>query len=379
MNVRLKPGEWSAEHPGTTSIRVLRARRRVGVRAEPAVRLAALGVALAAALLLVPAAHSGDLEFQGDVAVLAPLGAEIERLAAGARGTVGVAALHLESGRAVFLNGEERFPMASTYKVPIAVEVLSQVDAGQRSLDDLVEIRPQDIVDTHGAIRDYLFHSGAKLTVLDHLELMLRLSDNIATDLLLEVAGGGGQVTARMKAAGVSGIRVDRSTRQYIGTWLGRAIDGEDDLIPAEEFNPLVGGDGPSTDEMAKLNSAFNADPRDTATPKAMAALLEGIWRGSVLSKKSTALLIDIMKRCETGANRLSGALPPGAVVAHKTGTIGQTTNDVGVIYLPGDAGHVVAVVFIKESELETSEAREPTIAQIARAAHDFFLLQPRP
>ena len=80
------------------------------------------------------------------------------------------------------------------------------------------------------------------------------------------------------------------------------------------------------------------------------------------------------MYRCQTGAARLKGALPPGTPVAHKTGTIGETTNDVGIIDLPGDAGHVVTVVYIKESKLENNAAMEPVIAQIARAVHDYFV-----
>jgi beta-lactamase class A len=59
--------------------------------------------------------------------------------------------------------------------------------------------------------------------------------------------------------------------------------------------------------------------------------------------------------------------------VAHKTGTIGGTTNDVGIVTLPNGAGHVVTVVLVKESELEVPE-RELTIAHIARAIHDYFL-----
>ena len=267
-------------------------------------------VLFTASLVWASSASAVQLEYVGDEAALRPLGREIARLASEARGTVGVAAVHLESGRAVFFNGNDRFPMASTYKVPIAVEVLAQVDAGERALDDLVPLRTQDIVDTAGAIRAYL-NAGSQLTIRDLLELMLRLSDNIATDLLLEEVGGGSVVTDRMHATGVSDIRVDRSTRQIIGNWLGRPTDGAEGWIPGDEFNGLVAPErlaGLDADELSRLNAAFNADPRDTATPKAMAALLQNIWQRSSLSEASSALLIDIMERCETGENRLKGA-----------------------------------------------------------------------
>ena len=63
-------------------------------------------------------------------------------------------------------------------------------------------------------------------------------------------------------------------------------------------------------------------------------------------------------------------------MVAHKTGTIGRTTNDVGILYLPSDAGHVVMVAFVKESDDPVPE-REKAIAEAARAAHDYFLFVP--
>jgi beta-lactamase class A len=79
------------------------------------------------------------------------------------------------------------------------------------------------------------------------------------------------------------------------------------------------------------------------------------------------------MRRCETGAARIKGILPPGTEVRHKTGTIGGTTNDVGIITLPGEAGHVALAVFVKSSRRPSTDV-EPVIAQIARAVYDYFL-----
>ena len=123
----------------------------------------------------------------------------------------------------------------------------------------------------------------------------------------------------------------------------------------------------------AEAARAFEADMRDTSTPRGMADLLARVWTGKALSESSSALLVDIMERCETGLNRLKGLLPEGTVVAHKTGTIGRTANDVGIVTLPGDAGHVIVVAFVKASELD-EPARERAIAEVARAAHDYFL-----
>ena len=107
-----------------------------------------------------------------------------------------------------------------------------------------------------------------------------------------------------------------------------------------------------------------------------MAALLQRIYRKDLLKPESAELLLDIMRRCRTGAARMRGLLPEGTVVAHKTGTIGGTTNDVGIITLPDGAGHVAIAVFVKASEKDVP-ARERGIAEISRAVHDFFLFHP--
>lgn len=107
--------------------------------------------------------------------------------------------------------------------------------------------------------------------------------------------------------------------------------------------------------------------------PDAMASLLEKIARGRVLELESTELLIDILSRCKTGEARLRGLLPGGTPVAHKTGTIGGTTNDVGIVTLPDQAGRVVVAAFVKASDKEVP-VRERAIAEVARAVHDYFL-----
>lgn len=338
-------------------------------------RIAALAWAIAglaaAGLPAAPAAAQNTRVF-GDDPGLVHLATEVERLAEAAHGVVGVAAHHLETGRGVALNGDEAFPMASTYKVPIAVQILSMVDRGELSLSELVEVEQSDVFLTSSAISDLLDDPGLHVSIHNLLELMLQISDNIATDILMREAGGSQAVTARMRDAGLDGIRVDRPTWALIANWLGRADVSEADPIAPAEYRTLLEAQRTEA-ETAARNVAFNADPRDTSTPAAMSELLQMIWDRELLSAESSALLLDIMYRCRTGEARLKGALPPGTEVAHKTGTIGQTTNDVGVVDLPDGAGHVVVVVYVKESERSVEE-RERVVAQIARAVHDYFL-----
>jgi beta-lactamase class A len=283
---------------------------------------------------------------------------------------VGVGVEHLESGDRLLVNGDVRFPMASTYKVPIAVQVMTLVEEGKLSLDQKHVVTEGDLFTTHSAISEFLL-PGSELTLRNLLKIMLQYSDNVATDLLLEMAGGSAAVTGRMEGLGLA-IRVDRPTWAIISNWLGENWVVEKDPITVGRFAELLAKER-SPEGLAAAQRAFNADPRDTATPAAMAELLAKIWRHEILTPTSCELLIDIMYGTMTGPGRLKGMLPPGTRVAHKTGTIGQTANDAGIIELPQGAGHVVTVVYIKESVLPTNEDMEPVIAQIARAVYDFF------
>lgn len=298
---------------------------------------------------------------------------EIIRAAKAAGGTVGVSAVHIESGRRLSLHASERFPMASAYKVPIAVQLLTRVDQGEVALDRMIELKLSDLHPGGGILTTLLNKPGVALSIRNLLELMLLISDNSATDLLLRLAGGPEAVTARLRALGIRDMEINRPTINLIADSAGYPLPPEKEWTP-ELFKKL---DEPATPESRKAASQkFEADPRDTSTPEAMVMLLERIFRGDLLQRESGALLLDIMKRCRTGKARLKGILPAETVVAHKTGTIGGITNDVGIITLPDDAGHIAIAVFVKSSEKEIPE-RERAIAQIARAVYDFFLFQP--
>jgi beta-lactamase class A len=311
----------------------------------------------------------------GSDAALQRLEREIARLARASGGVVGATVIHLETGRRVSLNGADRFPMASTFKVPLAVQLLTRVDKGDLKLEQMIEIKPSDLHPGSGTIADLFNKPGLELSVRNLMELMLLISDNSATDILLREAGGGEAVTARMRSVGIDGINVSRSCARLIADWVGVT-----NLPPEEKWSPEMFKLVFSTvnaEEQKAAAKKFDQDPRDTSTPDGMAALLERIYRKDLLKSESAELLLDIMRRCRTGQARLRGILPEGTELAHKTGTIGGTTNDVGILTLPDGAGHIAIAVFVKSSEKDVP-ARERAIAEIARAVHDFFLFQPR-
>lgn len=328
--------------------------------------------ALPVSLLLVVSlwAPATALPAQGEVRKLER---EFQRLSALAEGTVGVAAVHLESGQSAWLHADQAFPMASTYKVPIAVQWLRRVQAGETSLDAEIEIREGDLHPGSGKLAQSFEAPAIRRGAREMFEQMLLISDNSATDIMLREAGGPAAVTACMKEVGADGIRVDRSTLRLIADWLGI-----EELPPEREVDPATFQrlySAVTAEERSAAGLRFDDDPRDTATPRAMASLLCKLWRDELLDPERCALLRGVMGRCETGADRLLGRLPPGTPVAHKTGTIGGTTNDIGVVTLPNAAGHLVMVVFVKQSQVTVPE-RERAIAELCRAAHDFFLFE---
>jgi len=257
--------------------------------------------------------------------------------------------------------------MASAYKVAIAGALLSKVDAGTFTLEKMLSVTPNDYVESD-VIATGLIHPGVSLSIQNLLELMLTHSDNTATDILMAAAGGAKAVTAWIRELGINGLRVDRDTAGILRDFfkLPNGIFSEA-LAAARKADPKIEERG------SHPNPDYDNDPRDTASPTAMAELLTKIFTGHALSPASTKVLIGTMERCHTGDARIRARLPEGTVVADKTGTLGGSVNDVGVITLPEGKGQLVTAIFIKKSDLPFA-AREKVIADLSRAIYDYYL-----
>ncbi|HEV8408284.1 MAG TPA: class A beta-lactamase, partial [Sphingomicrobium sp.] len=311
------------------------------------------------------------LNAPASAASLAAVQSEIANISKSIDGVVGVAAWRLDGrGVRVLVNADQEYPMASTFKVPIAGTVLSQVDSGRLKLDQMVPVDPNMMVDSEGLAETFR-HPGVTVSVENLLELMLTVSDNTATDTLEKLVGGPGVVTQWVRRQGIVGLRVDRDTagmiRDFYGLPPGPSFPAS--LEAGLKANPNL------EDKGDKPDPAFDNDPRDTSSPTAMAELFERIYSGKALSPASTNLLREIQERNTTGKARIRARLPQGTIVAEKTGTIGGTVNNVGVITLPGNAGKLIVAVFIKKSS-KPVEDRERVIADISRALYDYYLFE---
>jgi beta-lactamase class A len=296
---------------------------------------------------------------------------QFKEIATAAGGIIGVAAVHLESEcEPGIIRGKNRFPMASVYKLPIAVAVLDAVDRGRLRLDSLVVITASDLRTGASPIAERHPKGGVELAIEDLLAGMLIDSDNTASDVLLRLVGGPEAVTAMMRALGCNAIRVDRSEGEIMLDAMGVVDPPPRDTWTLARLRALAGAVPKPRRERAA--AAFRHDPRDTATPEDMLALLAKIGRAEVLRDSSRARLFDLMRRSTIGPDRLRGDLPAGTPVAHKTGTHGSVVNDVGIMTLPDNRGHVAIAVFTMNVPGGTPAA-ERVIARIARAAYDHW------
>lgn len=290
-----------------------------------------------------------------------------ERLAAAARpagGTVGVHAVHLPSGRELSLNEDEPFPMASVYKVPIALAVLDRVDRGEVALDEALPVSRDDLRRGLGEALTARFVEGMTVTVAEALERMVAGSENTPTDLLLRRIGGPAAVQARLSALGVSGLRVDRAELALFADGSGIAglpADGRCSPGCVEALLAKV----PAASREAALRR-FQSDPRDTASPRALARLLVRLAGGELLSSPSTARLLGWMRGCLTGDQRLRARLPEGVVVMNETGTQWMGANDAAIVQLPQGRGTVVVAILVKASPRPIAD-QEAAIASIGK------------
>jgi beta-lactamase class A len=263
----------------------------------------------------------------------------LSTVAGAERGRIGVAALDLATGRSVAMLGSQPFPMASTSKIAIISTFLAGVDAGRYRLTDryplMVPLASPRFSGSSAPVRPGRMYDARTL-----INMALIHSNNQATDAILAAIGGPPAVNRWLRQAGLSGLHLDR------------------------DIATLVRDDG-------AINPATTIDPRDSTTPTAMVELLSGLYQGKWLSPQSRELLFSTMERCATGRNRIKGDLPEDMLVAHKTGTLNNTSSDVGIVETPD--GHKIAIAIYVTGN-GSHAGRDQRIARIARTVVDGYI-----
>ncbi len=277
---------------------------------------------------------------------------DLAAIAIDAKGEVGIAAVVLETGDAAQLNADERFPMQSVYKLPIAMAVLEEVRRGRRGLDEKVGVTKDDMVrkGMRSPLRD-ANPDGGEYTIRELVRLSMVESDGTASDVLMRVLGEEGNTQAFLTRIGIFEIKVVDPTKEIGREW---NIQYRNYATPAAAVELL---------RWLKV-SVEAADAVDAEDP---------VW----------PLLVQFMTESKTGVRRIQGQLPKGTLVANKTGTSGTqngitpATNDIGIIELP-DGRHIAIAVFVSDSTANEA-TREAVIARMAKAVWDRWAKMPSP
>jgi beta-lactamase class A len=227
--------------------------------------------------------------------------AKIQTLAAGQKDLVaGMFFYNPETGAYIDIGGDKAFSAASTIKLPVLVAFFQAVDAGQVRLDEPLVMR-KDLVASESGVMQYQ-PVGTKFTALETVDYMITISDNTATNMLIDRLGGIAALNQRFKSWGLNQINLR---------------------------NPLP--DLPGT---------------NTVTPKDLSTLMIKIGQGDLLTPRSRDLALDILRRTVT-KTLLPPGLGEGSTIAHKTGDIAPVVGDSGLIGMPNGQRYV-ATIFVK-------------------------------
>lgn len=284
--------------------------------------------------------------------------AEIEALAVATGGIVGVSATQLSTGRHIGYHEDELFPTASVMKLPLLVTLYEDAGAGRVDLAERIVYREDTRVAGSGVLQ-YL-DDGLAPTLRDLAVLMMTVSDNTATDLLLD------RVTKRrveetMARHGLDSIRIPFAIREMLMELVDmdhREPGGYEEL--RRRLRLSVGSGG---------RSMVPAEA-DRATPADLCRLLALIGTNAILGAAACDAIIELMKRIQSGT-RIPGLLPKGTVVAHKTGSYRRLRNDVGIVYAPN--GPYAIAICARELPRDNVDD-DRSIAQISLAVWEAFV-----
>jgi beta-lactamase class A len=297
----------------------------------------------------------------------------IEQIVGGVNGRMGVCIRDIGSSEEVGVRLDEPLPMASVCKIPILVTAYRAHDAGQLDLAERVEFT--EACRCYGSGLFNAFDPGLNPTVHDLLLMMIVVSDNAATDLVLDRLGPD-RVTATMRELGLEAIRVDRPIRDLIGDILA-ALDSRLKGLPfcdwdaAMEAHPDLKAKSEHLEEARRaVNEA--AHDKDVASARDIARLCAQISARSCASEESCDAMLEILNKQQLNG-RLPRDLPAFTKFPHKTGTLGNgaVVNDAGTLYLREEP--VASVCVLSRDVYSPIHETNTAIAQIGRAVYDFY------
>ncbi|HLJ91765.1 MAG TPA: serine hydrolase [Gemmataceae bacterium] len=267
------------------------------------------------------------------------LEARLAPLAKAHKGKVAIAVRHLGSGESYFLNADEPMPTASLIKLPVMIEVYQQVAEGKLKLSDPVTLRQEDKVPGSGVLTEH-FTAGINFPLRDAVHLMIALSDNTATNLVLDKIGIGA-TAERMERWGFPNTK-----------------------IHAKSFR------GSTTSVFPERTKRYGLG---STTAREMIEILAKLQDGKLVSPEACKEMLALLRQCEDNA-KFPRFLPESIKVAHKTGSVSNARTDAGILYLPG--GPVAVCVLTDNNEDKRwviDNAGNLFCANVAKAVYDYY------
>jgi len=286
------------------------------------------------ALALLAAAAADPAAAQKPLRSLRPA---IEERIARHQGVVGLAIIDLATGDTLSIRGDEPFPTASVIKVPVLVEVFHQVENGRLRLDDPIVMLEVDKRPGSGLLQH--LSAPLQITVRDAAFLMIALSDNTATNLLVDKVGIRA-VGVRMDSLGLPRTKLH-----------SKVFDRASSIAPDSSARWGLG----------------------VTTPNEMARLFAMIHRGEAVSPEASREMMRMLRE-QFYTEAIPRYLPAGTTVAHKTGSINEARHDCGIVSSREPARDYVLCVLTKENR-DTSwridNEAHVLIAELARLVHE--------
>lgn len=264
-------------------------------------------------------------------------------------GMVGLAAKNLDTGEEIVLNADTRFPTASTIKTAVMLEAWHQASQGKLAMEDRLVLRDADKVGGSGVLNG--MSDGLALPIRDVLHLMMVLSDNTATNLLVNRLGTK-RINDRLLAYGLTETKIFRPTFR----------DGRADVHPELEREFGLG----------------------MSTPREMARLMELIATGRAVSPAASEAMLATL-RGQTDRAMIPRLLPAGARTGNKTGTdsekLADDTGHRGAIradaaIVTSDRSRYVIAIFVRRGRDTRGGVDNDAVllgARLARIVHDHF------
>ena len=285
------------------------------------------------------------------------LASRVSELAEATAGIVGVSATQLATGRHIGYREDEVFPTASVIKLPLLVTLYEDAIAGRIDLSERSVYRDETKVAGSGVLQ-YL-DDGLAPTLRDLAVFMMSVSDNTATDLLLDR---------------VTKARVEETMARYGLTSIRFPFDIREMLMELVDMDHSKPGGYDELRRLLRLSAGSGGrslipEQADRSTPRDMCRLLEFIESRAILDADACVAIVELMKRIQS-ATRIPGLLPKGIVVAHKTGSYRRVKNDVGIVYAPN--GPYCVAIFARELTRDNVDD-ERALAQISLAIYKDF------